>query len=98
MNFYITVAIDFLGIIIGLISIWYIFRIKDLLGGRLGGGISFFIWGVIFMILAFGYTVIFTRFKLFTAPGVDPHHALMTIGMVFFVIVASRFAGAIRNI
>ena len=92
-TFTITVAIDIIGILVGIVSIGIITKTRSQLGGAVGKGLNTLIWGVLFETSAFVWTIIFTRFKLFTAPfGLDVHHLLMTIAMVLFVAAALRFS------
>ncbi|MCP6719531.1 MAG: hypothetical protein KJI71_04915 [Patescibacteria group bacterium] len=89
-----VLIIDFIGISIGLLSIYYILAQGQRLGGKVGGALNLFVWGVIFQILAFSYTVVFSRLKLFPdlTPTIDIHHLLMATGMILFVLAARKFA------
>ena len=89
-----TLTIDIVGILVGIVSIGVLLKTRSSLGGIVGGGIKPLIWGVLCMILAFLWTIIFTRLKLLPAPTIDIHHALMTAGMILFVISARSFAKA----
>ncbi|MDP3764866.1 MAG: hypothetical protein Q8Q95_04635 [bacterium] len=95
-TFYITLSIDILGIAVGIISIATIISVKKQMGGAIGKGLGLFIWGVMFMMLAFLWTIIFTRLKLLMPPAVDIHHALMTIGMILFVVSAKKFSKTVN--
>jgi tellurite resistance protein TehA-like permease len=97
MSLSIALIIDIIGIIIGVVSITSVLKTKKSLGGAVGKGLSVFIWGVLFMILAFLYTIVFSRLKLLGAPPIDVHHALMTIGMILFVIAAQKFAKSVNT-
>ena len=94
--FYVTLSIDIIGVLVGIISIVTIVNVKRQLGGVVGSGISIFVLGVLSMMLAFLWTIIFTRLKLFTPPAIDIHHALMTVGMILFVISATKFSKTLK--
>ena len=94
-NFILTpvVAIDILGVITGLVSIFIIHSSTRGVGGIIGNSLRIFIWGIVAMTLAVVYTLVFTRFKIYPVPGnVDIHHLLMFIGLVLFVISAKKIA------
>lgn len=84
--------IDIIGVMIGIISITTMFGLKKNLGGRIGATLNLVMGGVLFNILAFGWTIVFTRLKLFIPPSIDVHHFLMTIGMILFVLAARKFS------
>lgn len=88
------IIFDIIGIIIGIISIITIRKTSKMLGGRVAGALSLFTWGVVAMVLAFAWTLFFSRLQLWTAP-LDVHHILMTIGMILFVLAARRFSSLI---
>jgi tryptophan-rich sensory protein len=88
----IVLFIDFLGILIGLLSVAKMIGLKKTLGGRLGTILNLVVVGVSLNILAFAWTVIFTRLKLLPAPSLDVHHLLMTFGMILFVLAAKKFS------
>jgi len=87
-----VLVIDFIGIAIGLIAILTVNNLNKVLAGKLSGALKVFVGGIVCMIFAFVYTVIFTRLKLISAPPVDIHHLLMTFGMLFFIVSAKKFA------
>lgn len=89
-------AIDVIGIAVGLVSISMMFNLKKSLGGKIGGALNLVIWGVSANILAFGWTIVFTRLKLYPAPAIDVHHLLMTIGMILFVLAARKLSTLIQ--
>ncbi len=89
----IALVIDIVGISIGLFSIATIIRLgRALGGGGLGVALNLFVWGIVFMMTAFTWTIVFTRLKLFVAPPIDVHHLLMTSGMILFVLAARKFS------
>lgn len=91
--FIVTVTIDLIGILVGVISIGIVAKTRSQLGGVVGKGLNILIWGVLFETSAFIWTIVFSRFKLFPAPfGLDIHHLLMTVAMVLFVVAALRFS------
>ena len=73
-----VLIIDIIGIVSGVFAIMTVTKLNRVLSGKLSGALKVFMWGIIFMILAFGYTVIFTRLKLLPMPPGDIHHLLMT--------------------
>lgn len=92
----VALGIDIIGITIGLISIYIILKIKKSLGGRVGGALNMFVWGVAFQIFAFSWTIVFTRLALLPKPAIDVHHLLMATGMVLFVAAALKFSKLIQ--
>mgnify|MGYP001579675146 CR=1 FL=1 len=86
-----TLTIDVIGVLVGIVAIFVILSARQQIGGDVGKGLTIFIWGILSMILAFIYTIVFTRLKLVAAPPVDIHHALMTVGMLLFIVSAMRF-------
>lgn len=87
-----VLILDIIGILVGLLSIYIIFHLNRKIKGDIGKALNFFIFGIGFMILAFIWTIIFTRLKLIPSPAIDVHHLLMIIGMIFFVISITQFA------
>lgn len=87
-----VLIIDIVGIVTGIVAIITVTNLNKILSGKLSGALKVFMWGIILMILAFIYTVVFTRLALLPKPAVDIHHLLMTIGMIFFIVSAKKFA------
>ncbi len=89
--------IDILGIVVGLWGIYMVYRHK--LGGKVGTAVNYFVWGVVFQLGAFVYTILYGRLDLgLSAPGpTDVHHLLMAVGMVFFAVSAVKFANLLRT-
>ena len=87
-----VLVLDIIGILVGLSSIYIIFHLNKKIKGDIGKALNFFIFGIGFMILAFIWTIIFTRLRLIPSPAIDVHHLLMIIGMIFFVISITQFA------
>lgn len=92
----ITLGIDIVGIATGLIAIFLLLNINKTLGGKISGALKFFVWGVVVMIAAFLWTIIFTRLKMLPPPLIDIHHLLMTTGMLLFIFSAKKFASLLR--
>jgi len=91
-----VLIVDIIGITVGLYSIYAIQKSKrGALGGKVGSALGLFIWGVLFMIAAFGITILISRLHIISPFPLDVHHLLMTIGMIFFVISARKFTGMI---
>lgn len=87
-----VLLIDFIGVAAGLICLWIIASASSKIGGQVGSAFNLVLGGIIFQMAAIVYTIIFTRLKLFPAPPVDIHHALMVIGLILFVISAKKFS------
>jgi hypothetical protein len=83
---------DIIGILIGLVSIFVVSGLKSKIGGSMGKAFNLFIAGILSMMLAFLYTIVFSRLKLLTAPHIDVHHLIMTVGLIFFMLAAMKFA------
>lgn len=86
--------INVFGILVGIIAAWVVFAQGQSLGGRVGSAITLFIWGVIFQVLAFAYTIGVSNLALkevLTVGGVNLHHAFMGVGMIFFLFSARKF-------
>lgn len=92
-----VLIIDIIGIGVGLFAMVTVIKLNRTLGGRISKGLFFFNWGVLFQILAFVYTIIFTRLKLIGPPPIDFHHLLMAIGMILFVVAAKKFATLLQS-
>ena len=92
----ILIIIDIIGIVVGITSIFTIRATSKNLGGRVASALNLFVWGVLAMVSAFTWTLVFSRFHLFPTPwGIDAHHILMTAGMILFVLAARRFSSLI---
>ncbi len=84
--------IDIIGIVIGIASVIQIQISARGLGGRVASALNLFTAGIIAMVLAFTWTLVFVRLKLYAAPALDAHHLLMMLGMILFVLAARRFS------
>ncbi|MEK7074207.1 MAG: hypothetical protein AAB968_00410 [Patescibacteria group bacterium] len=91
-----VLIIDVIGIITGIVAIITVNNLNKVLAGKLSSALKVFMWGIVFMILAFLYTVVFTRLMLLPKPAVDIHHLFMTLGMIFFIMSAKKFANLAR--
>lgn len=87
-----VLMIDFIGVAAGLVCLWVIASASSKVGGQVGSAFNLVLGGILFQMAAIIYTIIFTRLKLFPAPPVDIHHALMVIGLILFVISAKKFS------
>ncbi|OGZ97027.1 MAG: hypothetical protein A3B34_03925 [Candidatus Sungbacteria bacterium RIFCSPLOWO2_01_FULL_54_21] len=92
-----VLAFDIAGIIIGVISVLLMLTLKRTLGGRVGAALNLVVGGVLFNILALGWTIVFTRLRLLAPPTVDVHHLFMVSGMVLFVLAARKFSLLARS-
>lgn len=84
--------IDFIGVLVAVVSIIILFELKNKLGERVGAALSFIMIGILFNTAAFVWTIVFIRLSLLPKPAIDVHHLLMTLGMIFFVLAALKFS------
>lgn len=89
-------AFTTVGIIVGAASVVWVYTTLSIVGGRLTQPLQFIILGILFQVTAFIYSTVFHLLRLFPAPETDFHHALMTVGMIFFVLAAKKFADLIK--
>ncbi len=89
--------IDFIGVLVAVVSILMLFELKNKIGGNVGSALNFIMIGVLFNTGALVWTIIFTRLALFPKPAIDIHHLFMTIGTGFFVFAAIKFSRLHRN-
>jgi len=87
-----VLVIDIIGVTAGLLSVGVILSASKKIGGQVGSTFGLVLAGIFFQMAAIIYTIVFTRLKLFPAPAVDVHHALMTIGLILFVWAAKKFS------
>jgi len=92
-----ALGIDIIGVAVGLISVAKMLKLNRILGGRIGNAVNLVVGGVTLNVLAFLWTIVFTRLKLFAPPALDIHHLLMTIGMALFVFAARKFSALIQG-
>lgn len=79
------IVIDVLGIIIGFMLLTFLLTSLEPFRGPLRTSYMFMGFGIFFQVCALIYTVVFVRLKLLGVPfGLDIHHLLMTVGIVFF--------------
>ena len=97
MNITYVLWIDIIGVAVGFISVAKMLKLNRTLGGRIGNAVNLVVGGVALNVLAFLWTIIFIRLKLFTPPALDIHHLLMTIGMILFVFAARKFSVLIQG-
>lgn len=93
------IIIDGVGILIGLFSIYLIMVRGKLIGGNVKEALNLVVWGIIFNIIALLVTLLASRLKIITLPAevIDLHHALMTVGMVFFIVSAKKFSDLFKS-
>jgi riboflavin transporter FmnP len=84
--------IDFVGVIVAVVSVVMLFDLKNKLGGRVGAALNLIMIGIVFNTAALVWTIVFTRLSLFPKPSIDVHHLFMTIGMILFVFAAYKFS------
>lgn len=98
----ISIAFDYIGVISGIILIVMMIKTLKSFNSSLRQNYDFMlVIGIFFQVLAFTYTLIFIRFKLYPMPtGIDIHHLLMIIGFLFFGIATYKLrilAGTINK-
>lgn len=81
-----------LGILVGVVSVVWVYTSLRLVGGKLSRPFQFVILGTLFQVSAFIYTAVFHQLKLYPMPGVNLHEAIMVLGMLCFVLAAKKFA------
>ena len=87
----IIISIDFLGVFIGVVILISVATTLKSVGGILGISYRYILYGISFQVLALIYTLVFVRFKIYPTPaGVDVHHLLMILGIVFFALAAYK--------
>lgn len=96
MNITPVLFIDVIGVAVGLVSVIRMVGLNKTLGGKMGGAVNLVVGGVALNILAFLWTIVFTRLKILPAPPLDVHHLLMTVGMILFVLAARKFSALIK--
>ena len=87
----VIIAIDSAGVLIGIILLVIIIDTLKSFTGSLRQSYNFIMYGILFQVLALVYTLVFVRFKLYPIPaGIDVHHLLMIVGLIFFGIAAYK--------
>jgi hypothetical protein len=89
------IALDVFGIAVGLISLFSIWNIRKTLGGRVGEALNLLVGGIVFTILALGWTIL-TLLSIVPHTTTDIHHLLMIVGLIFLVLAARSFAQIAR--
>lgn len=87
-----NLGFNLIGILVGLVSVGWVYASLRIVGGKLALSLKFVLVGILFQMSAFTYTVVFNLLKLFPAPDIDYHHGLMVLGMLCFVAAAKKFA------
>ena len=98
----ISIAFDYIGAISGIVLMIMMIKTLKSFTTSLRQNYDFMlVIGIFFQVLAFVYTLIFIRFKLYPMPtGIDIHHLLMIIGFLFFGIATYKLralAGTINK-
>lgn len=83
-------VVDFIGLVIGFISIYIIQRLRETIAGKVGKALSIFVWGIAAMTFAFGWGVFSAVFSL-PLPGGEIQRLFMILGMTLFVLSAQKF-------
>ncbi len=84
--------IDFIGVIVAVVSVIVLFDLKNKLRGRVGAALNLIMFGITLNAAALVWTIVFTRLALFPKPLIDVHHLFMAVGMTLFVLAAQRFS------
>lgn len=87
-----NLAFNYIGLVIGAVSVVWVYASLKSIGGKLAAPMYFVILGILLQMIAFLYTVIFSLLKVYPAPKIDFHHGIMTLGMISFVVAAKKFA------
>lgn len=81
----VTYGSDLIGIIIGVFILIFLFSNIDPFKGNFRKSFIFMAIGISLQVVSMIYTFVFKGLKLYSLPGgIDIHHLLMTIGIVFF--------------
>ena len=87
----ISIAVDLVGILIGVSLLVMILTTLKSFTGSLRQSYDFMLYGISFQVLALIYTLVFLRLKLYPIPAnVDVHHLLMIVGLFFFGAAAYK--------
>ena len=91
-------GIDITALLIGGLAVMTIFRIMRQPGGRVNQALRFFTVGIVFNMLAIVWSLSSGHpFQIFGF-YLDMHQNLMSVGLVFFIISALRFAKITSNV
>jgi hypothetical protein len=93
---HIHILIELVGLGIGIITLLRISLLKKQLGGRVGSALNYFMGGILWMTIAFVYTLFHQRLNTplkgqLAFMGIDLHHLIMLVGMVFFILSTREF-------
>ena len=95
----IILGIDSVGIVIGFVLLIIIIRTLKSFTGSLRQSYDFMLYGILFQVLALIYTLVFVRLKLYSVPaGIDIHHLLMIIGLIFFGLAAYKLKNMLTEL
>ncbi len=95
----VLIVIDAIGILIGFMLLTFLLTSLEPFRGPLRTSYIFMGWGVFLQLLALIYTIIFVRLKLLAVPfGLDIHHLLMTVGIVFFAIAVYNLREVVKGV
>ena len=88
-NAIIIIAIDLLGVVVGILVLINTLGVLKSFTGALRKSFGCILYGILSQVLALAYTLIFIRFKIYPVPaGIDIHHFLMIVGIIFFAAAA----------
>lgn len=91
-------VVDSIGALIGLMSLFVLYRTSRKLGGRVRSGLAYVNGGIFFMTASFLLTIYFTLHNEMNMQDMAYHHLFMLVGMCLFIIAALRFSVMARNI
>ena len=86
------IGLDIFGVLIGLVSLGTIFNVKKTLGGKIGTALNLLLGGIVFTLLAFGWTLLTVFNVVPSFASIDVHHLFMIIAMILLVFAAKSFA------
>lgn len=90
-------VLDFIAILVGVIAIYYLTRLNQKLGGKLSGAIMYFNLGMAANVLAISWSIFWGHIYTIAGAGLDMHHVLMSIGMIFFILSTRKLSGLVKN-
>ena len=94
----IQLGIDVSALLIGLLAVATVIRINRRLGGRVRQALSYFTIGISCNIAAILWSLFFGHSYMVGGFHIDVHQNLMSVGLVFFIIAAARFAKIVQNV
>lgn len=95
--FHVQSILDFIAVLIGVITIYSLIRLNKRLGGKLSSAIRFFNFGMAANVLAIVWSTFWEHEYMLAGVTFDIHHLFMTVGMILFIISTRKFFGLVLN-